>query len=66
VSDTETYIEYGVFVWHGSAEVWYRTFRQERSIALWLELAPDEAAKISSIRTREVTIHRADWTEAPS
>lgn len=61
--EKETFTEYGVFVWHGSAEMLYKTFKQVQSIGLWRStISPEEARKISSIRTREVMIHRGMWS----
>jgi hypothetical protein len=62
VSDTETYAEYGVFVWYGSAEVLYRTFKQARMVGIWRRaISDDEVAKISSVRARRVSIQRGEW-----
>ena len=65
MSYTESYTEYGVFIWHGSSQVLYRTFKQAQTVGIWRRtIADDEAAKIASVMTRTVSIQRGEWTDA--
>lgn len=64
---TESYTEYGVFVRHGSDQLLYRTFRKAEMLEVWRECIPEDiAAKISSVRTRQVSIQHGEWTETLS
>jgi hypothetical protein len=41
----------------------YKTFKQAQSIGLWRStISAEEDSKISSIKTREVMIHRGMWS----
>ncbi|MFC0626137.1 hypothetical protein [Kribbella deserti] len=63
MADTETYTEYGVFLNHGSAQILYTTFRKAETVGIWRRTQPaDVLARITSIRTREVTIQRGAWS----
>lgn len=60
---TETYTEYGVFVWHGTAEVLYRTFKKAETGGIWRNTVTDEeAARISSFKKRQVTVQLGEWS----
>ena len=63
MSDMESYTEYGVFVWHGSAQMLYRTFRKFEVLELWRDSVLPDGVQIASIKTRPMTVQYGEWTE---
>jgi hypothetical protein len=61
---TETYTEYGVFVWHGSAQMLHKTFKKAEMVGVWRTCNRD--VEIASIRTRPMTVQYGEWTEVES
>lgn len=53
-----THTEYGLFVWHGSAEILHRTFSKAEMVGAYRLLHPELV--VSSVRKRTVTI--GEWT----
>lgn len=58
---TESYTEYGVFVWHGSAQMLHKTFRKAESVDIWRRCNRD--VEIASVMTRPMTVQYGDWAE---
>jgi hypothetical protein len=59
VSATETYTEYGVFVWHGSAQVLHKTFRKAEMVDVWRRCNRD--VEVASVRSRPVSVQLGEW-----
>lgn len=64
MTSTESYTEYGVFVWHGSSQVLYRTFREAEQVGIWRICNGD--IEVASVRTRPMTVQYGEWTEVES